>query len=44
MDCFKFSISDFDIYVWIGLQLQILNKFLFPDGISIVVAINNYWL
>ena len=39
-DCFKFSILT---YAWIDLQLQILNKFLFLNGISIVVVINS-WL
>ena len=44
MYCFKFSISDFDIYARIGLQLQILNKFFIPGWHSIVVVINSYWL
>ena len=41
-DCFKFSISDFDICLNI-LQLQILKWVLFLNGISIIVVIDS-WL
>ena len=42
-DCFKLSILGFIYNALIDLQLQILNKFLFLNGISIVVVING-WL
>ena len=41
-DCFEFSNPDLDICFNI-LQLQILNRVLFLNGISIVVVINS-WL
>ena len=41
-DCFKFSILDL-IYACIDLQLHIMKRFLFLNGISIVVVINS-WL
>ena len=41
-DCFQFPIPDLDICLNI-LQLQILKRVLFLNGISIVVVINS-WL